>query len=245
MTEEEDEFALAKGKITKERTGGRVDSKEEALKKEIDKFFNDGVQWDQVLIEQNAPKSIVETIGNSKDEWQLHWQLISEHFDVMRWWESDGRKYYKRIYQIACLILPMPDSNGGQERTATWMDGKLNKRQTEATFQMKVVLHQNADFLLKTRMDFDDRYKAIARRATTALFKSAERDKELRATKRRKPEECQQKIPYRKKNIIPESGDEESASSPDTDILVNQDSETDDSEEEMDFKLVLEPLEEE
>ena len=44
----------------------------------------------------------------------------------------------------------MPDSNADQERTcsaATWMDGKLNKKQSDLTFQMKVLLYKNKGFL--------------------------------------------------------------------------------------------------
>jgi hypothetical protein len=44
----------------------------------------------------------------------------------------------------------LPDSNGHQERTfsaATWMDGKLNSMQKDLTFQMKVLMYKNEDFL--------------------------------------------------------------------------------------------------
>jgi hypothetical protein len=54
------------------------------------------------------------------------------------------------IYPVAMCILSLPDSNGHQERTfsaATWMDGKLNSMQKDLTFQMKVLMYKNANFL--------------------------------------------------------------------------------------------------
>ena len=68
----------------------------------------------------------------------------------MKWWEEVGKFKFKRIYVCACVILMVPDSNGHQERTfstGTWMDTVLQRMQSAATFEMKVLLYRNREFM--------------------------------------------------------------------------------------------------
>jgi hypothetical protein len=95
------------------------------------------------------------------------------HFFVL---DYTGKVQYPNIYVIACVILPLPDSNGSQERTfssATWMDGKLNKRQSDATFQMKVILQQNTKFLDKARIEIMEEHLKPAAESTKKLVLEA------------------------------------------------------------------------
>ena len=76
------------------------------------------------------------------------WLVFAKIFDAIEWRETVGKKSFPLIYNVACLILPLPDSNGDQERTfsaATWMDGKLKKRQSDLTFGMKVLLYKSSE----------------------------------------------------------------------------------------------------
>jgi hypothetical protein len=69
---------------------------------------------------------------------------------LAEWWKETGKTRFPMIYPVAMCILSLPDSNGHQERTfsaATWMDGKLNSMQKDLTFQMKVLMYKNANFL--------------------------------------------------------------------------------------------------
>jgi hAT family C-terminal dimerisation region len=77
-------------------------------------------------------------------------EFIMKNFDLIEWWRNTGKSQYPMIYPVAMCILSLPDSNGHQERTfsaATWMDGKLNSMQKDLTFQMKVLMYKNEDFL--------------------------------------------------------------------------------------------------
>ena len=98
-------------------------------------------------------------IGRESKTWLAEWEIISEHFDVMDWWETVGRRDFPLIYPIACLILSLPDSNAGIERVfsgGTWMDGRLLGRQGDATYQMRVLLYKNHDFIKQNRRDLSD-----------------------------------------------------------------------------------------
>ena len=102
-----------------------------------------------------------------------NWETISKNFDVLYWWVKVGRDLFPLIFPVAMSILSVPDSNGKQERTfsaATWMDCKLNKRQSMLTFQSKVLLHQNKGFLVRYKDDIQEAYKAQAERRTKAVL---------------------------------------------------------------------------
>ena len=88
-----------------------------------------------------------------------NWETVSHNFDVLHWWVHVGRDLYPLIFPVALLILSVPDSNGKQERTfsaASWMDGKLSKRQSGMTFQS---IYKNKGFL--------EKYKDIIKKACT------------------------------------------------------------------------------
>ena len=92
----------------------------------------------------------------------------------MDWWERVGRNSYPLIYPVACAILALPESNGNQERTfsaATWMDGKLKKKQSDLTFQMKVLLYKNRDFLERHKHHAEEDARKEAEARTKALLK--------------------------------------------------------------------------
>jgi hAT family C-terminal dimerisation region len=139
-------------------------------------FFAQKFDPKQVLQDQrkNEVKAeILERIGTSPNEWMKNYQLIAESFDVMDWWERVGNENHRLIYPVACCILSLPDSNGHQERTfsaATWMDGKLQKRQSDMTFQMKELLYKNAEFLAKHRMHVQEDRLASAEQKTKELL---------------------------------------------------------------------------
>lgn len=60
-----------------------------------------------------------------------------------------------------------------QERTfsaATWMDGKLNARQNEFTFEMKVLLYKNQAFLEEFKQEVLEESKRAAAARTKALL---------------------------------------------------------------------------
>ena len=107
------------------------------------------------------------------------WEVIVKHFDIFKWWESIGKISFPLIYPIAIRILSLPDSNGNQERTfsaATWMDGKLNSRQNDMTFQMKVLLYKNQAFLEEHQKEVKDENRKAAAARTKALLKSSTPD---------------------------------------------------------------------
>ena len=50
------------------------------------------------------------------------------------------------------------------------MDGKLNKQQNDLTFQMKLLLHKNKDFLKHNAGVMSDRMRAMAEARTKKLL---------------------------------------------------------------------------
>jgi hypothetical protein len=149
---------------------------DDPVKQAVQIFFGQKFDPQQVLQDQRRTEvkaEILERIGNLPNEWMKNYQLIAESFDVMDWWERVGKKNHRLIYPVACCILSLPDSNGHQERTfsaATWMDGKLQKRQSDMTFQMKVLLYKNAEFLAKHRRHVQEDTLASAEQRTKELL---------------------------------------------------------------------------
>jgi hypothetical protein len=153
---------------------------------EVDRFFSQNlINWKSILASTpSCPEHVVDEIGSDRIQYVMKWDIISEHFDIMDWWENTGRVQFPLIYIIACIILPLPDSNGSQERTfssATWMDGKLNKRQSDATFQMKVILQQNYRFLQQERLLVQIDLLKAAEESTKSMINRAteQRQKEI------------------------------------------------------------------
>jgi hypothetical protein len=147
---------------------------------EIQNFFTHVVNWYQhlgiQLENEKCKQEVLDAIGKNNSNIIEKWETIANHFDIMRWWEDFGKIEYPHIYVIACLVLPLPDSNASQERTfssATWMDGKLNKRQSDATFQMKILLQQNTEFLEQSRVHVQEDYKKKMAEATRQLVESS------------------------------------------------------------------------
>ena len=124
-------------------------------------------------------------VGAKVDDWVENIELVTRHFDVFGWWQQVGKDLFPLIYPVAIRALSLPESNGHQERTfsaATWMDGKLRSRQSDMTFQMKVLLYKNQEFLDKHR-DFVKADKIASAKARTRelLKERAEKERAERA----------------------------------------------------------------
>ena len=141
--------------LMKKKASARVGIDKDPVKRQVKAFFEQSFDPVQVLLGQQKrklPPGLRSDLESGKLDLAESWLVFAKHFDVMEWWESVGKKSFPLIYNVACLILPLPDSNGDQERTfsaATWMDGKLKKRQSDLTFEMKVLLYKNTEFLRK------------------------------------------------------------------------------------------------
>ena len=119
--------------------------------------------------------------------------LISQHFNIFKWWEDVGRRLFPRIYVIACCILMLPDSNGHLERcfsSATWMDGKLNKRQSQATFEMKNLLYRNQAFMVSCKIMLTGKFQEMAKKTTEALIEEIQNMREERRVIDKEEVEC-------------------------------------------------------
>ena len=150
-------------------TGDQVQS-------QVYNFFNQ--QFDP---RSGMPLETHHMVGATKLHWVKQWDTIVEHFDIFKWWESIGKNSFPLIYPVAIRILALPDSNGNQERTfsaATWMDGKLNTRQNDMTFQMKVLLYKNQAFLEEHKKEVLEENRKAAAARTKALLKSSMADME-------------------------------------------------------------------
>jgi hAT family C-terminal dimerisation region len=115
-------------------------------------------------------------VGVNKADWVKQFEIIVEHFDVFKWWETIEKNSFPLIYPVAIRILSLPDSNGNQERTfsaATWMDGKLNSRQNDMTFQMKVLLYKNQGFLEEHKKEVEEKNRKAAAARTRALLQES------------------------------------------------------------------------
>jgi hAT family C-terminal dimerisation region len=138
--------------------------------RQVHSFFNQ--QFDP---RSCMPMKTHTSVGTNKLEWAKQFEVIVEHFDVFKWWETIGKKLFPLIYPVAIRILSLPDSNGNQERTfsaATWMDGKLNSRQNDMTFQMKVLLYKNQGFLEEHQREVLEENRKAAAARTKALLNS-------------------------------------------------------------------------
>jgi type IV secretory pathway VirB10-like protein len=112
----------------------------------------------------------------------------------MKWWEEHKTRF-PHIYIITCQIIPTPDSHGYQEPTfsaAMWMDGKLNTRQTDVTFQMKVQLYKNQEFIRGSKFWASEDHKRMAREKSLKPINEsiAERKKDSEENKKKVAEKA-------------------------------------------------------
>ena len=169
------------------RESEKVNSNEDTLdpvQSQVRAFFHQ--QFDP---RSGMPAETHNRVGATPEQWLKHWEIIAEYFDIFNWWECVGKSSFPLIYPVAIRILSLPDSNGNQERTfsaATWMDGKLNSRQNDMTFQMKVLLYKNQSFLEDHKKEvLEENKKAAAARTkallelSTANMKDSDIDEEL------------------------------------------------------------------
>ncbi|CAB9529660.1 unknown protein (Partial), partial [Seminavis robusta] len=102
------------------------------VEREVEAWFSQDFHLTTALKLQKSrpvPQDVLDRLGTNKICWLENVEKIVQHFDIMDWWEREGKITYPLIYAVACCILALPDSNGFQERTfsaATWMDGILN-----------------------------------------------------------------------------------------------------------------------
>ena len=156
------------------RTATGTEGREEVtdpVKKQVMAFFSQSFDPTRHL-----PMDKRDAAGTNDDEWVKNFEFIAANFDVFNWWEVYGKKLYPLIYPVAVRILALPDSNGAQERTfsaATWMDGKLNTRQSNMTFQMKVLLYKNQGLLPYATKHAEEQKSEEARRKTKALLEKS------------------------------------------------------------------------
>jgi hypothetical protein len=143
------------------------------VKAELEIYLNYTHDWSCNCASDGASIQLLKIIGTKKRQWIDNWESIAEIFHVMKWWEAH-KNTFPNIYIVACHILASPDSNANQERTfsaATWFDGKLSNRQNDATFQMRVLLYKNAEFIKNTKMAISEHYKNMARENSIELLK--------------------------------------------------------------------------
>jgi hAT family C-terminal dimerisation region len=165
---------------------------------EVQNFFESDFNWKNILKLSDCPKEAVMKISDDSCSNIENWELIAQHFDIMKWWEEIGKVDYPHIYIIACIVLPLPDSNASQERTfssATWMDGKLNKQQSDATFQMKIILKQNSKFLEETRIQVKEDYRREVANHTKQMLEDAMKLREFDMEKLEEKERTERKQP--------------------------------------------------
>jgi hypothetical protein len=124
------------------------DLEEDTFEEEMNHHFEHKFNWTNILKQQGLDDNTVKQIGSDGRHWLKNLNTICRAFDIMDWWEDHCKDKFPQICVIACLILPLPDNNGNQERTfsaCTWMDRKLQKNQGEGTFQTKCVLHKTKE----------------------------------------------------------------------------------------------------
>ena len=174
-TEEMDEMEELRRKRAKEREHNEPSDQDlDAVQRQVRSYFNQ--QFDP---RSGMPAETHSKIGATKKLWMKQWEIIVEHFDIFQWWETIGKVSFPLIYPVAIRILSLPDSNGNQERTfsaATWMDGKLNSRQNDTTFQMKVLLYKNQGFLEEHKKEVLEENKKAAETRTKAFLKSSTKE---------------------------------------------------------------------
>ena len=158
------------------------------VRKEVDRFFaKDSFNPLMVLLAQKSEHEwgrdegyqdkVRAAVGDCLTDWQTNFQTIAKNFNEFEWWHTHGKQAYPLIFPTACTTLPLPDSNGYQERvfsTATWHDSNLKKKQSAATLQMKVCNHKNVEFMKTFDLDLEQDRLNEARKRTKELLEFSE-----------------------------------------------------------------------
>ena len=114
--DEYDELAAARNEKLKDPNTGSTSR--DPVMQEVAKFFNQTFDARATLAGQGnltIPIDIANLVGVTPAAWIENVHMVAKHFDVMEWWEVTGKQAYPLIYPVACCILALPDSNGGQE----------------------------------------------------------------------------------------------------------------------------------
>jgi hypothetical protein len=160
-----------------EATSSGTDLIDITVREEVNTFFKNGISnWVSYLTDKIPNTDWDTLIGGSRWEWAENVLLIGKHFDIMDWWEHQGKAQYPYTYIVACTIMPLPDSNRKQERNfsgCTWMDAKLMENQHEATFEMRTTIYANNDWMESIRFEISEEYKTMARDRTRKLMEDA------------------------------------------------------------------------
>lgn len=120
--------------------------------------------WKNILIEFPSPLMKIEIEKNSTGvKTGIHtqhdvtnWDYIPtdvvythKRLDVISFWRSQ-KDIFPTLYPIALNVLAKPPTNAKQERMfsmATWMDGSLRQRMSDATFEMRLLEKANRKFV--------------------------------------------------------------------------------------------------
>ena len=115
------------------------------------------------------------TIGAVSDAWAEQVLFMSEFFDPFDWWEVN-KANFTLIYPVAVLYMMIPDSNGYQERLFSggqWIDDKLRTSQSDATFEMKSVMHANRQYSDFFDSNMEEHHREKERQATAKVLATA------------------------------------------------------------------------
>ena len=118
----------------------------------VEKYFKQVANMDMVeeLKAQLQRKSVHDQSGESEVDWvkvnDRDILYISSLFDLSEWWDKVGRQAYQLIFPAVPLVIPVPSSNGYQERVfsaCTYFDGDLKQRLKDTRYEMKVLTAVN------------------------------------------------------------------------------------------------------
>ena len=172
LEEEDDDIEkLERMRRKKQKSADKHSKSTDPAVKCVEEFFGQHFNAKQAIAkQQDRPGS---WIGNTPAEWIENIEAFAKHFDPIDWWEEVGRQRFPLMYPVAMRALSLPDSNGDQERTfscGTWMDGKLSTRQSDATFEQKVLIKKNADFIQQHRDNVKGEFKMASELKTKKLL---------------------------------------------------------------------------
>ena len=171
-----------KKKLREARAKANVVVSDDPVEKAVDDFFALKFDVRNALVAQmkdtktKIGPGVFEKIGTTEEAWMQNWEAVSLNFDCVNWWFKTGQHLFPLIFPVAVIVLSLPDSNGLQERTfsaSTWMDGKLNKKQSEFTFNSKVLLYKNQGLLEKYKEAVEKEIRASQKQEAAARTERA------------------------------------------------------------------------
>ena len=156
--------------------GQKNTSRADKIVDEVKRWFELSNNWHNYLKGREVDDDILKEIGEDKDHWRMAFTTIAENFQVMDWWHYQGREHFPYVYMVACAHLPLPESNGHQERTfsaCTWFDSKLRKKTSDTTFEMRALIYKNKKFLDEFRSEVTKEMKETASTVARGMLMEA------------------------------------------------------------------------